>query len=179
MPATNGALAPAPDLSIPQKMMQSWTGRTTPMGAPIPKSAIPVFSLGTATPTAYAPAAGSSVLLVTYQVKANYYFLGCGVVLQFAGTGPAPNPGDVSFIIDIDRPLGNTTAGYVEKDYGNIPVTLGSFQQPPPWPVEFRHSNGEVIRIKGTAVANMGIGAGNFLLGALIGFEWPAEGWEG
>jgi hypothetical protein len=173
MPADNVA----PGIQTTQQMMQSFiSGRRTPSGISIPKSAVPVFSLGFQVAPAYG--GGNQVVLTTYQVKANWYAIICGVVLQFAGTTP-PNPGDVSFSVDIDRPLGNFTAGYVEKDYGDIEMLLGSFIQDGPWPTEFRHEDGEVIRIKAVTIANMSTGAGNFLIGALWGYEWPREGWEG
>lgn len=150
-------------------------GRQLPFGVKVPKFAVPVTTIGYAVPAAY----GTQVLLATYQVKAGWYAVITGVVLQFSGTGPSPNPGDVSFTVDIDRPLGDLTAGYSEKDYGSVPILLGAFTQGWIWPVEWRHSDGETIRIKATPVANMGLGAGNFLLACLLGFEWPAQGYEG
>lgn len=176
MPAANG-VAKTPDLSVPQSLMRAFTpGRMLPSGLVIPKGAVPVTKLGFAVvPAAY----GTPALLTAYQVKANWYAVICGLVLQFQGTGPAPGLGDVSYTVDIDRPLNDFTAGYTEKDYGSVQFALGTFVGGPPWPVEFRHSNGETIRVKGTPVANMGLGAGNFLIGCLLGFEWPQEGFEG
>ena len=143
--------------------------RKTPFGLRIPKSAVPVTSIGYAEAAAY----GTQALLTTYQAKSGYVLLITGIVLQFQGNGQAPNPGDVNFTVDIDRALGDTTGGYTEKDYGAIPILLGSFTQGWVWPCEFRHVNNEIIRIKGTPVANMGVGAGNSLIGCLLGFEWP------
>ena len=60
-----------------------------------------------------------------------------------------------------------------------MPIPLGSFTTGPVWPVEFKHKNGEIIRIKISTVANVGTGAGNFVTGALLGFEWPELGKAG
>ena len=171
MPATNGvSLATQQDM---QRVLAE--SRQTPFGLRIPKWAIPVTAIG----SVEVPAYGTPVAIAQYQAKANWYLVICGLVLSFQGSGTAPNPGDVSFVVDVDRPAGDFTAGYVEKDYGNIPIPLGSFTQGWNWPVEFRHSNGEIVRIKGTPVANMGTGAGNFFVGCLLGFEWPQQGYEG
>jgi len=151
--------------------------RQTQSGLIIPKSATPVFRYG----FSVVPAYGTQVQLVEYDIPVGMFSLVCGIVLQFAGTGPAPNPGDVSFTVDIDKPLGSAaTVGYTEIDYASVPFLLGSFVYYP-WQCEFRHQDGETIRIKATPVANMGTGAGNFLLGALLGFEWPkgSRGYEG
>lgn len=150
--------------------------RQTPFGVRVPKFSVPINALGYAEAPAYGIA--NQVQLASYQAKSNWYAVIVGVVLQFQGTGPAPNPGDVLFQIDIDRPVG-AISGYVEKDYGAVPVLLGSFTSGWVWPVEFRHSDGELIRIKASTVANVGTGAGNFLVGCLLGFEWPQQGYEG
>jgi hypothetical protein len=160
-----------------QEQTRDWGAtRRSPFGLPIPRMAVPVTKFGSATGLVY----GTQVQLIEYKVRANWFFLACGVVLGFTGGGNAPGPGDVQYTIDIDTRLGSTSgAGYVEKDYGNVPFPLGNFTFGPSWPVEFKHRNGETVRIKGTPIANMGIGAGNFLTAALLGWEWPEEGWEG
>lgn len=171
MPATNGV-----SLANQQNMQRVLAeSRHTPFGVKVPKFAVPVTALG----TVQVPAYGTQAQIVQYQAKANWYFVACGLVLQFSGSGSAPNPGDVTFTIDIDRPVNDFTSGYVEKDYGAIPILLGSFAQGFVWPVEFRHSDGEIVRIKATPVANMGTGPGNFFLACLLGFEWPQQGYEG
>lgn len=158
-----------------QREALAWaTSRRSPFGLPIPRVALPVAVFGfSALPAGY----GVQVALLTYQIKANWFFLATGIVLGFSGVGNAPNPGDVAYQIDVDRPLASSE-GYVVKDYQAVPLMLGSFQNGPQWPVEFRHRNTEVIRIKGTPVANMGTGAANFLTAALVGWEWPQGGYE-
>jgi hypothetical protein len=161
------------DLVQMQKMIRDFAeARRTPFGTVVPKIAVPVFAFG----QAQVPAYGTQALIATYTTRANWVSLICGLVLQYTGAGPAPNPTDVTYVVDVDRPLG-TTEGYSEKDFGAFPWTLGSFTNLV-WPVEFRHNNGEVLRIKATPNANMGIGVGNFFVGALVGFEWPEQGWE-
>ena len=158
-----------------QKQSMEWaSSRRSPFGLPIPRVASPVTVFGfSALPGGF----GVQVQLLQFQVKANWFFLACGVVLGFSGAGNAPGPGDVQYTIDIDRELGGLD-GYVEKNYANVPFPLGSLQIGPQWPVEFRHRNDEVIRIKGTPIANMGTGAANFLTAALVGWEWPEGGFE-
>jgi hypothetical protein len=158
-----------------QQMMRDWAAaRHTPYGIPIPRTAVPVTKFG----LVQVPAAfGTEIVVVTYQVKANWFSLLTGLVAGYSGTGTAPLAGDVTFRVDIDRPLGLTT-GFSEKDYGNIPFPLGNFTFGPVWPVEFRHMNSETIRLKATPVQTMGLGAGNNFVGALLGFEWPSKGSE-
>ena len=158
-----------------QREARDWaSSRRSPFGLPIPRVALPVTVFGSAVLTG---GYNTQVLLLTFQAKANWFFLATGIVLSFAGAGNAPIPGDVRYTIDVDRPLGETT-GYVEKNYNNVPFPLGSLQFGPQWPVEFRHRNLETVRIKGTPLANMGIGAANFLTAALVGWEWPEGGFE-
>ena len=172
MPGSGASTPILESISDQQKMMTDWAdSRRLPSGIIIPKTAIPVFAYG----FAVAPAYGTQVLLAQYQTKANWYSLICGIVLGFQGTGQAPNAGDVSFTVDVDRPLGDTTAGYTQKDYNAVPFQLGELAPGEPWPCEFQHSDGEILRIKGTPVANMSTGPGNSLVGAFLGWEWPAD----
>ena len=172
MPGSNGVT-----LATPQEMQRVLAeSRQTPFGVKVPKWAEPVTRTGyVVVPAAY----GTQVQITSHQAKANWYAVMFGIVLQFQGGGPAPNPGDVLFNVDIDRPAGDNTAGYIEKDYGSIPFLLGNFTAGPLWPCEFRYSNGETLRIKATPVANMGLDVGNWFVAGLIGFEWPQQGYEG
>lgn len=159
-----------------QQLMNAWADtRRTPWGIEIPKFATPVTVFGTAAvPVAY----GTQVLVLQYQVKANFFAFLSGVVLG-TDASPQPNAGDISWTIDVDRPLGDQVSGYAEKDYGAVPVNLGDFVGGPVWPVEFKHQDGEIIRIKATAVQNMGVGGANVFKACLIGFDWPMQGIEG
>ena len=176
MPA-NG-VTPTINLATPQEMQRVFAKtRQTPFGVEVPKFAIPLTVIGYELVAAYGTA--NQVQLAQYQAKANWYAVICGLVLQFMGTGPAPNPGDAIFTVDVDRPVGDYTAGYTEKNYGAVPILLGNFTNGWIWPVEWRHSDGEIIRVKAASIANMGVGAGNWFLCAMLGFEWPQQGYEG
>lgn len=159
-----------------QRLMQAWTkDRRSPWGTPIPKTAVPVTAFGSVVvPVAF----GTQAVVTSYTAKPNWTALITGLVAQFAGTGPAPNPGDVAFQVDIDKPL-LSQFGYILKDYGAVPFTLGSLTLGPPWPVEWFVRNGETLRLKATPVAAMGLGAGNFFTGVFVGFEWATRGYEG
>jgi hypothetical protein len=157
--------------------MRDWASRTLPSGFEIPRIAEPVFEIGFALVPDYG--AANQTLLATHRVPANYECLICGIVLGYQGGAPIPLPGDIIYTVDVDRPLipgtgSLLTAGYDVKDYGNIPIQVGAFNYQP-WPVEFRHLSGEIIRVKGQSVANVGVGAPNYLLAALVGFEWPSR----
>ena len=166
---------PLPDLVETQKMARDWApARHTPYGIPIPRFAVPVTKFGfVQVPGAY----GTEIVVVTYQAKANWFCLLCGLVAGYSGMGTAPLAGDVQFTVDVDRPLGAAT-GYQEKDYGRLRFAVGNFTTGPVWPVEFRIMNTQTIRLKATPVQTMSLGPGNNFVGALLGFEWPSKGDE-
>ena len=168
----NGASVPVSQLQDQMSTMRDWGTRKLPSGFEIPRIAEPVFEIGAQLVPAYGLA--NQIVLCTHTVPTNYDCLITGIVLGYQGGAPVPLPGDILYTVDVDRPLGLLTAGYDVKDYGNVPIQVGSllFQ---PWPVEFRHASGEILRVKGTSIANVGVGAPNFLLAALVGFEWPAR----
>ncbi len=160
-----------------QKLMRDFTNaRRTPMGTPIPWQAEPVTRIGSLVAPAFGPL--NQGVILTYTTPQNFFSLIHGIVLGFSGPGSAPLPGDLIFTVDIDRPLGVTISGYPEKDYGSVQRPLGNFTQGWIWPVEWRHRNGETLRIKGQTVANVTVGPGNFLEAAILGWQWPNEGWE-
>ena len=160
-------------LSSLQGNKRDWAAGYKPPLPGVPDGAVPVNIFGAVQSPAYG--AANQVVILTYTVRANFACLITHIVLGFAGPLPEPLPGDITWDIDVDRPLGSNS-GYFVKDYGVITIPLGSFQQLP-WPVEFRHRNNEVIRIKGTTNQNVGTGAGSFLTAALLGYEWlePSE----
>lgn len=165
---------------LQQAVQESGQVRRTDSGLVIPRYNTPVSLIGQAVAPAYGSA--NQVELIKYQAKANFYVIFCGVLFGWIGAGAPPLPGDLSFSVDIDRPLGSTTAGYAVRDFGAVTVPVGlitngaiSYHRP----VEFRLSGSETIRVKGFTVANVGVGGRNFLVASLVGFEWPAEGSEG
>jgi len=158
--------------------MRDWGTRKLASGFEIPRIAEPVFEIGAQLVPAYGLA--NQIVLCTHKVPTNYDCLITGIVLGYQGGAPVPLPGDILYTVDVDRPLivgtgSLLTAGYDEKDFGNVPIQVGSFLYGKPWPVEFRHASGEMIQVKGVSVANVGVGAPNYLLAALVGFEWPAR----
>jgi hypothetical protein len=163
----------APSLADIQVMLAEWgraRPRVTPTGVSIPADALPVSKVGSVQAPAFG--AANQVVIVEYQVKPNWEALLWGLVLGFQGALPVPRPGDIVYSVDVDKELGSTT-GHAWKDFGAVGVQLGDLVNGPTWPVEFRQKNGEVVRIKGFTVANVSVGAGNFLTGALVGHEWP------
>lgn len=173
-----------------QSLDQLSRGKRTVFGTPIPWIAEPVFAFSdkvgnpNATGVVVAPAYGAAnqVIIASYQVPRGYSALICGLVLGYNG-GAVPQPGQILYSVDVNNSnaaVSPIPAGaYVEKDYASIPFQLGTFVGGPVWPVEFKHDQNETVRIKGQTVATVPTGVGNFLFGALIGFQWPTMGWEG
>lgn len=146
--------------------------RHTPTGQRIPNNARPVTQFGFIEAPDYG--VDNEVELLEYTVPTNWLAEFYGVVFGFIGGAPVPLPGDLSFSVDIDRPVGSQL-GYTEKDYGNIMLPLGALQNGPYWPIRWPHVSDETIRIKGFTVQNVPTGAGNFLVAALLGYEWPNQ----
>jgi hypothetical protein len=168
----------AQDLTdVLQALQTTAAGRKTVWGTPIPWNARPVFASGFVVAPAYG--AAFQVIVATYQVPRGYSALLCGLVLGFVGAGSAL-PGQVLYTVDVDSPTAVPVpgVGYAEKDFAFVPFQLGSFVPGDPWPVEFKHDELETVRIKAQTVAGVPIGAGNFVFGALVGWQWPSMGWE-
>jgi len=161
-----------------QEMEKLSRAKRTVFGTPIPWIAEPVFAQGYIVAPAFG--AANQVIIATYQVPRGYSALICGLVLGYVGTGSAALPGQILYTIDVNNPFttGSPFPGYVEKDYGLVPFELGDLVGGPVWPCEFKHDEDETIRIKGQTVAVVPVGAGNFLYGVLLGFQWPTMGWE-
>lgn len=163
-----------------QSLDQLSRGKRTVFGTPVPWIAEPVFAQGFVVAPAYG--AGNQVILATYTVPRGYSALICGLVLGYNG-GAVPQPGQILYSVDVNNSnaaaVSPMPAGaYVEKDYASVPYQLGTFVGGPVWPVEFKHDQNEIVRIKGQTVSTVPTGVGNFLFGALIGFQWPTMGWE-
>lgn len=163
-----------------QELQSTSANKRTVFGTPIPWVAKPIFVYGFVTAPDYG--AANRLILCAYQVPRGYKAILCGLVLGYVGGGPGALPGQVLFSVDVDNPTAavvNPQLGYTEKDYASVPFTLGTLSPAEPWPVEFRPDQNETVRIKGQTVSSVATGAGNFLFGALIGFQWPEMGWEG
>lgn len=152
----------------------------TPWGRPFPATARYVFAKGSVTAPVFGPA--NRVIIATYKVPRGLTGLICGLVLGYRGGAGAPMPGDVLYDVDVDNPTAAVVSpanGYTEKDLQDIDEQLGAFVGGPVWPVDLQLSEGETVRIKGQTVINVTTGPGTFLTGALIGWQWPSQGWEG
>lgn len=153
--------------------------KRTVWGTPIPWIAEPVFAQGFVTAPAYGTA--NQDIICAYQVPRGYQALLCGLILGYAGAAGPALPGQVVFSVDVDNPAAIPVfpqMGYTEKDYAAVPFPLGSLSPALPWPVELRHEQNETVRVKGRTVSGVATGVGNFLFAALLGFQWPAMGWE-
>ncbi len=159
-----------------QNLSQS---KRTVWGTPVPWVAEPVFVQGYQVAPAYSTGA-NQVIICSYRVPRGYTALICGLVLGYVGGAGPALPGQILYTVDVTNPYGPVSpqSGYIEKDYNQVPFQLGDLVGGPVWPVEFRHDQGETVRIKGFTVAGVATGVGNFLYGALIGFQWPTMGWE-
>lgn len=165
------------ELGVMQQMMNDLSkARRSPYGTPIPWSAEPVTKFGSLVAPAFG--SGNQAVILSYRTPQNFFSLICGIVLGYAGGLPAPLPGDIVYSVFIDGVIGVAGVGHPEKDYGAIQFPIGSFSPGPPWPVEFRHGNGEVLDIRGYTVQNVQTGPGNFLTAGIFGWQWPKEGWE-
>lgn len=154
----------------------------TSFGVPIPLVASqPIFAKGFAEAPDYG--AANQVILCSYKIPRGYNAVICGLVFGYAGGGGTFSlPGQLLFAVDVDDPNAVTTGaqpGYTEKDYAAVPFQLGSLVGGPVWPVEFKLEQGEEIRVKGQTVSTVAVGPGNVLFAALVGFQWPSQGYEG
>jgi hypothetical protein len=179
MPVPNSQ-APEEVISGTLQMLQKLAeGKRTVWGVPIPWVAEPVFASGFQVAPDYG--AANQVILATYQLPRGYRAVLCGLVLGYVGGGGAALPGQVLYTVDVNNDSAavvSPQSGYTEKDYNQVPFQLGTLSPAEPWPVEFRHDQGETVRVKGYTVSGVATGAGNFLYAALVGFQWPSMGWE-
>src|ERR1700688_2016960 len=156
------------------ELLKAASAYRTVWGLPLPWTREPVFASGFQVAPAYG--AANQVITTTYQVPRGYTAVLCGMVLGYAGAAGPALPGQVLYSVDVDNPnaaaVGNQL-GYTEKDYGSVHFQLGIFSGGPVWPVEFKHTQGETVRIKAQTVSGVAVGPGNFVYGALVGFQWP------
>jgi hypothetical protein len=140
----------------------------------MPPGGISFFAKGSLPAPAYGTA--NQIELCSYEVQDNWE----GVLLDVmnlytdnAGTF-VQGSGDIVWSIDIDRPLGSPLqTGRWLPDYFQIITQLGDLSEP--WPVRggWRMKQGETYRYKVYTVANVGVGAPNFVHAALLGWTWP------
>lgn len=162
-----------------QTLQTTAEAKRTVWGVPIPWVATPIFASGFQVAPAYG--APFQVTVCAFQVPRGYSAIICGLVFGYAGGGGPALPGQVLYTVDVDNPTPaavSPQSGYVEKDYNQVPFQLGDLVGGPVWPVEFKYDQGEFVRIKAQTVSGVATGAGNFVYGALVGFQWPTMGWE-
>lgn len=177
MPGTSAA----PDkLSKALQTLQSAAdSKRTVFGVPIPWVATPIFAKGFQVAPDYGGA--NQVIVAAFQVPRGYSAIICGLVFGYAGGGGPALPGQVLYTVDVDNPSAivvSPQSGYVEKDFNQVPFQLGSLVGGPTWPVEFKYDQNEFVRIKAQTVTGVATGDGNYVYGALVGFQWPTMGWE-
>ena len=124
--------------------------------------------------TVVTPALGTTVQVLQYNVKNNYHAAARAILFEY--TGGAYNPGDFTWSITVNEPVGSSLANGVPwKDYVNVPFNVGS-RQAGPWPVLSGElsifSSKDQIRMVATNIG-LGVGAPNYFCAALVGWEWP------
>lgn len=123
-----------------------------------------------------APAYGTQVLLVSFQVPQAMEAVINHILLEYDGSGYTIGSGAITFSVDINRPLGATTQGYNPPGWGSITTQLGqAIYHPWPIPGGIRLSERDTIRIKATTANPLGIGAPNYITAALIGWYYPIK----
>jgi hypothetical protein len=176
-----GTLTPTNKLTNALQTLQTTAeNKRTVWGTPIPWVATPIFANGFQVAPAYGGA--NQLIVAGYQIPRGYSAIITGLVFGYAGGGGAALPGQVLYTVDVNNSVAavvSPMSGYVEKDFNQVPFQLGDFQTGPVWPVEFHYDQNEFIRIKAQTVAGVAVGAGNYVFGALVGFQWPSMGWEG
>jgi hypothetical protein len=124
-----------------------------------------------------APAYGTQIQLVSFQVPQAMEAVITHVVFEYDGTGFTPGSGAAIWSIDINRPLGATAQGYNPPGWGQILTQLGNFGNGLPFPIPggIRLSERDTIRIKVTTANPLGIGAPNYFNTALLGWYYPVK----
>jgi hypothetical protein len=93
----------------------------------------------------------------------------------FTYEGSMWTPGDGNIIVDLDvnRPVQLTpSVGRPIRGYGNVVTPLGSYEIDHLIHGGVMLYEGDILRLKVRTVAAVSVGAGNFVNGALAGWEW-------
>lgn len=125
------------------------------------------------------PGYGVQTLVTSFQVPQAMEAVINQILCKFDGTGFIQGSGSVTWVIDINRPLGAGGAqlGYSPPDFSIIQTQLGDNIQSGPWPVPggIRLSERDTIRFKVTTASPVGIGAPNLITCAFLGWYWPSR----
>jgi hypothetical protein len=126
-----------------------------------------------------APAYGVQTLVTSFQVPQAMEAVINAILCKFDGAGFTQGSGEITWVIDINRPLGAGGAGlgYSPPDFSIITTQLGDNIQSGPWPVPggIRLSERDTIRFKVTTGAPVGIGSPNLITCMFLGWYWPSR----
>jgi hypothetical protein len=136
-----------------------------------PQSAISISARG----SVVAPANGTQVQICSFTVPQAMEAVINFIVCKVQGFTFDEGSGQITWTVDIDRPLGSTTVGYNPPFFGSITTELGSLQIPFPIPSGIRLSERLTIRLKVTTTAPVPVGAPNYIIGMLIGWYYPTK----
>lgn len=125
-----------------------------------------------------APAYGAAnqVVVCSYAIPAGFTACIKAIMRSYSGSGWVEGSGDIVWDIDVDRPLGaSPIIGWGLPDYTANIFSLGS-PSLGPWkvPGAIIVQSG-TIRMKARTVANVTVGAPNYLVGTLIGWIYPSS----
>lgn len=125
-----------------------------------------------------APALATQTLVCSYTVPQGMWGVFTSFLCRYIGSGFVEGSGDITYAIDINKPISVTlTSGHSVPYYGNIITNLGSFEDGP-WPIDGHVilRDGDELRLKVTINnAAIGVGAPNYVHGALNGWVWDAK----
>jgi hypothetical protein len=129
--------------------------------------------------TIAAPAYGTQVLVTEFDVPQAMLAVITHLVCKFDGSGFYQGSGAITWVVDINRPLGAGGAqlGYSPPDLSLITTQLGDFINGQPWPLPggIRLSERDQLRFKVTTANPVGIGAPNYITCCFLGWYWPAR----
>lgn len=122
------------------------------------------------------PAYGAQQLVTEFDVPQAMQAVITHVVCKFDGAGFIQGSGDITWVIDINNPLG-ANLGYSPPDFSNILIQLGDFVNGQPWPIPggIALSERDQLRFKVTTNAVVGIGAPNYITCIFLGWYWPSR----
>jgi hypothetical protein len=138
-----------------------------------PPSETPISARGTLP----APANGTQIVLVSFQVPQAMEAVITDIVCQVDGFTFDEGSGEVVWTVDINRPLGSTTNGYNPPFFGTINTELGDYRRGLPFPIRggIRLSERDTIRVKVTTAAPVPVGPPNVITAMLLGWYYPVK----
>ena len=122
-------------------------------------------------------AIGATVVALSYRVPSGSRFFLTGIIQNVYGS--TPNPGAITWTVDVNRPVGIAdTQGMGVQGLIAVPIPLGSFAYGVIW--EFKRAYEfeplDFLQSKATNVSSGGVGPGNALISAFLGYRIPVVG---